>query len=64
MNYDVERQRHIKQINYTQDSSFFRIAALWVKAIHPKWDSNPLHSAVYIIGIVANNTNTIIIDQE
>ena len=24
VNYEVERQRHNKQINYTQDSSFFK----------------------------------------
>ena len=26
MNYEVERQRHNKQVNYTQDSSFFKHA--------------------------------------
>ena len=35
--YEVERQRHNKQINYTQDSSFFQRK----KKSCPGWDSNP-----------------------
>ena len=34
-NHEVERQRHNKQINYTQDSSFFS---------RKKKSSNPRHS--------------------
>ena len=41
-NYEVERQRHNKQINYTQDSSFFQGK---IKSC-PRLDSNPRHSAV------------------
>ena len=42
--HEVERQRHNKQVNYTEDStSFFQ----GKKESCPGWDSNPRHTAVY-----------------
>ena len=42
-NYEIERQRHNKQINYAQDSPFLQGK---IMSCPRRWDLNPRHSAV------------------